>query len=77
MKIRLPFLPALLIDNSVTGVFNLPSYMLLNASLFYNSNKVRITCNVNNLTNETYYTGYWSVNPQKPANFAASLAHKF
>ncbi|KQC01588.1 TonB-dependent receptor [Pedobacter sp. Hv1] len=64
------------IDNSVTGVFNLPSYALLNASVFYNSRKIRVTCNVNNLTNETYYAGYWSVNPQKPRNFTASLSYK-
>lgn len=65
------------IDNSVTGVFELPGYTLLNASLFYNSNKYRFTVNMNNLTNEDYYIGYWSVNPQKPRNFAASFAYKF
>lgn len=65
------------IDNSATGVFELPSYTLLNASLFYNSNKYRFTFNMNNLTNEDYYIGYWSVNPQKPRNFAASFAYKF
>jgi len=65
------------IDNSVTGVFELPSYTLLNASLFYNSDKYRFTFNMNNLTNEDYYIGYWSVNPQKPRNFAASFAYKF
>ena len=65
------------IDNSVTGVFELPSYTLLNASVFYNSNKYRVTFNMNNLTNEEYYIGYWSVNPQKPRNFAASFAYKF
>jgi iron complex outermembrane receptor protein len=65
------------IDNSVTGVFELPSYTLLNASLFYSSDKYRFTVNMNNLTNEDYYIGYWSVNPQKPRNFAASFAYKF
>nr|WP_294875527.1 TonB-dependent receptor [uncultured Pedobacter sp.] len=65
------------IDNSATGVFELPSYTLLNASLFYNSDKYRFTFNMNNLTNEDYYIGYWSVNPQKPRNFAASFAYKF
>ncbi|WP_214227638.1 TonB-dependent receptor [Pedobacter sp. B4-66] len=65
------------IDNSVTGDFYLPSYTLLNASLFYYSNKYRFTFNMNNLTNQEYYIGYWSVNPQKPANFAASFAYKF
>lgn len=65
------------IDNSVTGVFYLPSYKLLNAAVFYDCKLFRINFNLNNLSNETYYTGYWSVNPQKPRNFVASLAYKF
>ncbi|SIN70879.1 TonB-dependent receptor [Chitinophaga niabensis] len=65
------------IDNSKTGVFDLPSYALLNGSVFYNSKKIRVAVNVNNITGETWYIGYWSVNPQKPRNFVASLAYKF
>ncbi|SFD15120.1 iron complex outermembrane recepter protein [Chitinophaga sp. CF118] len=65
------------IDNSVTGVFNLPGYTLINGSVFYNSNKFRITLNVNNINNAEYYIGYWSINPQKQRNFAASFAYKF
>lgn len=65
------------IDNSVTGVFALPSYTLVNGSLFYNASKFRVTCNVNNITNEKYYIGYWSVNPQRPTALAASVAYKF
>jgi len=65
------------IDNSVTGVFLLPSYTLLNSSLFYNARKFRVSFALNNITNEVYYTGYWSINPQKPRNFATSVAYKF
>jgi iron complex outermembrane receptor protein len=65
------------IDNSATGIFYLPSYTLINGSVFYNSGKCRITLNVNNINNAEYYIGYWSVNPQKPRNFAASFAYKF
>jgi iron complex outermembrane receptor protein len=65
------------VDNSVVGVFNLPSYTLLNASLFYNADRYRFTFNANNITNEKYYIGYWSVNPQRPVNFTASVAFKF
>lgn len=65
------------IDNSATGVFNLPSYTLLNGSLFYNSSKFRVTVNVNNIGDKQYYIGYWSVNPQKPRNFTASFTYKF
>jgi len=65
------------IDNSQTGVFYLPSYTVLNASIFYDADKFRFSINVNNLNNEVYYIGYWSVNPQKPRNFVASLSFKF
>ena len=65
------------IDNSATGVFILPAYVLLNGGLFYNANKIKVTFNVNNITDKEYYIGYWSVNPQKPRNFAASVAYKF
>ncbi|HYH57356.1 MAG TPA: TonB-dependent receptor, partial [Anseongella sp.] len=65
------------IDNSQTGDFYLPAYTLLNAGLFYNSDRLRITLNANNLTDEVYYSGYWSVNPQRPRNFVAGLAYKF
>lgn len=67
----------LVIDNSKTGQFFLPSYTLLNASVFYNADHFRFTLNVNNITNETYYIGYWSVNPQRRRNFACSFAYKF
>jgi len=65
------------IDNSATGVFILPSYVLFNGGLFYNARKIRVAFNVNNITDKQYYIGYWSVNPQKLRNFAASVAFKF
>lgn len=65
------------IDNSATGVFDLPGYTLINGSIFYNSTKFRIAFNLNNITNKEYYIGYWSVNPQQPRNFAATVAYKF
>ncbi|SHN40495.1 TonB-dependent receptor [Chitinophaga sp. CF418] len=65
------------IDNAATGDFYLPSYALLNGAISYNSQDFRISLNVNNITNETYYIGYWSVNPQRRRNFTASFAYKF
>lgn len=65
------------INNSYVGVFELPSYTLLNASVFYNADRFRITLNGNNLTDKKYYIGYWSVNPQRPVNYTASIAFKF
>ena len=65
------------IDNSATGDFYLPAYTLINGSIFYNADKFRITLNVNNIGNETYYIGYWSVNPQRPRNYNMSFICKF
>lgn len=64
-------------DNSITGVFDLPEYTILNASIFYNPDKFRFSLNANNVTDTEYYIGYWSVNPQKPINFVISMAYSF
>ena len=64
------------IDNSQTGVFDLPAYTLLNATLYYNGPHVRVSLNGNNLLNKQYYIGYWSVNPQPPVNYSMTVAFK-
>lgn len=58
-----------------TNSFVLPSYTLLNASVFYDRPKYRITLKGNNLLNEYYWNPTGT--PQKPINFLASVAYKF
>jgi iron complex outermembrane receptor protein len=58
-----------------TNSFVLPSYTLLNASVFYDRTKYRITLKGNNLLNEYYWNPTGT--PQKPINFLASVAYKF
>ncbi|MBB6109012.1 iron complex outermembrane recepter protein [Mucilaginibacter lappiensis] len=65
------------IDSSVTGIFYLPSYLLINSSLFYSADNYRITLNLNNITNKQYYIGNYSIIPQAQRNFALSFAYKF
>lgn len=65
------------VDSHITGDFYLPSYTVLNGGIFYNSENIRVTVNINNITNTAYYIGYWSVNPQKPRNLVASLFFNF
>ena len=67
----------LVIDNSETGQFYLPSYALLNAAVSYSVAKFRFGLNGNNILDKEYYIGYWSVNPQKRINITASVAYKF
>lgn len=65
------------LDSQLTGSFFLPSYTILNAAVNYSTPKFRIALNVNNLTDKEYYSGYTTINPQKPRNIVASLAYSF
>ncbi|MDF2190565.1 TonB-dependent receptor [Paraflavitalea sp. CAU 1676] len=58
-----------------TNVFKLPAYTLINAAIFYDQVKYRISLKGNNLTDEQF----WNTNgsPQKPLNFIASVAFRF
>ena len=66
-----------ILDSKVTGVFTLPDYTVINASVFYGTDKFRIGFNLNNITDKKYFTGYSTINPQKPRNAVISLAYKF
>ena len=66
-----------ILDSQVTGTFTLPSYTVLNSTLFYNTTSFRVALNVNNIADKQYYTGYSTINPQKPRNAVVSLAYRF
>ncbi|WP_374165272.1 TonB-dependent siderophore receptor [Arcticibacter sp. MXS-1] len=64
--------------NSVSmGTFTLPAYTVLNATVFYDRPAYRIGLKADNITNEHYWIGYSTMNPQKLRSFSASLAYKF
>jgi len=64
--------------NSVSqGVFSLPAYTVLNASLFYDFYRFRFAVKSDNLTDKKYWTGYTTMNPQKLRSVVASVAFKF
>ncbi|MFD2719130.1 TonB-dependent receptor domain-containing protein [Hymenobacter monticola] len=66
------------IVNSVSqGVFSLPAYTVLNASVFYDQPKFRLSAKVDNLTNQKYWTGYTTMNAQKLRSIVGSVAYKF
>ena len=66
-----------IINSKTLGVFSLPSYTVLNASAFYDVSKYRVGFKMDNLTNEKYWIGYTTVNPQKLRNYALTFAYKF
>ncbi|MBG8556374.1 TonB-dependent receptor [Hymenobacter guriensis] len=63
--------------NTSTNVFTLPSYTLLNASIFYDQPKYRLSAKVDNLTGQHYWTGYTTMNAQKLRSVIGSIAYKF
>lgn len=70
----------LIYNQYVAGVretFALPEYTVLNASLFYDKPKYRISLKVNNLTDELYFNGYTTINVQAPRTYMGSLTYKF
>jgi len=65
------------INSSTLGVFTLPSYTILNASAFYDTNRYRFGAKLDNFTNQKYWVGYGTMNPQKLRSFALSATYKF
>jgi iron complex outermembrane receptor protein len=65
------------INSHTLGVFTLPSYTILNASAFYDTNRYRFGAKIDNFTNQKYWVGYGTMNPQKLRSFALSATYKF
>ncbi len=65
------------INYESTGEFILPSYTIVNASVFYQANKYRIGLKLNNVLNEEYYKGWSTINPQAPRALLANISYKF
>jgi iron complex outermembrane receptor protein len=65
------------INYESTGEFILPSYTIVNASVFYEANKYRIGLKLNNALNEEYYKGWSTINPQMPRTLLANISYKF
>ncbi|WP_443937659.1 TonB-dependent receptor domain-containing protein [Pedobacter sp. MW01-1-1] len=66
------------IVNSVSsGVFILPAYKVFNSSLFYDHSRFRIGIKADNFTNQKYWTGYSTMNPQDLRTYTGSVTYKF
>lgn len=65
------------INNISQGVFTLPAYTVLNASVFYEYSKFRFAVKSDNFTNQKYWIGYTTVNPQKLRSVVGSISFKF
>lgn len=62
---------------NVQDTFTLNSFFVLNANAYYDTKKFRIGVKVDNFTNEHYWIGYSTANPQTLINALGSIAYKF
>ena len=67
----------LVTNNAYFGQFTLPSYVVLNASAFYDQPHYRLSVKADNFTNTHYWIGYGSMNPQKLRSLIGQVAFKF
>lgn len=65
------------IFNTATANFTLPKYFVLNANAFYDAKRFRIGVKVDNFTNQHYWIGYTTGNPQKLVNALGTVTYKF
>lgn len=64
-------------STSKVETFTLPKYFILNANAFYDAKKFRIGVKVDNFTNQHYWIGYTTGNPQKLINALGTVTYKF
>jgi iron complex outermembrane receptor protein len=66
-----------IVNSGLDGVFILPAYTVLNASIFYDQPKYRLSAKVDNLTDQKYWIGYTTMNAQRLRSIVGSVAYKF
>lgn len=62
---------------NVQDTFTLNSFFVLNANAYYDTKKFRIGVKVDNFTNQHYWIGYSTANPQSLINALGSITYKF
>jgi len=62
---------------AVTGSFYIPAYTIFNASIYYETSKFRVSVKANNITDETYFSGWSTVTPQQKRVLLGTFSYKF
>ncbi|MBC9794673.1 TonB-dependent receptor [Sinomicrobium weinanense] len=66
-----------IMNRNLSGTFTLPEYTILNASVYYGIKDFRITLKINNITDEEYYKGWSTLNPQWTRTVSANFSYTF
>ncbi|RPE09764.1 TonB-dependent siderophore receptor [Chitinophaga lutea] len=60
-----------------TGIFTLPAYTVLNATVFYQAKSFRLAVKLDNIANKEYFGGWTTVEKQLPRRLSASAGFRF
>ena len=64
-------------NRNTAGTFTIPSYTIINSSLFYDVNDFRIGLKLDNITNKSYYKGWSTISPQNKRLFSVNFTYRF
>lgn len=64
-------------NRNLGGTFTLDQYVILNQSLFYDTEDFRIALKLDNAGNTAYYKGWSTINPQGLRTLSANFTYKF
>ncbi|KAF2079339.1 TonB-dependent receptor [Flavobacterium sharifuzzamanii] len=67
----------LIMNRTITGQFTIPSYTVLNSSIFYGTEKYTLTLKLDNIANVDTYDGWSTIHPRNMRSVAASFSYRF
>ncbi|MCC6702821.1 MAG: TonB-dependent siderophore receptor [Fluviicola sp.] len=67
----------LALNRATTGTFTLPAYHIMNASIYFKTPTFTVTCKLDNIMNQRYYSGWSGVIAQQPRSISLSLNYQF
>ena len=64
-------------NRNVVGQFTIPSYTVLNSSVFYGTEKYTLTLKLDNIANVDTYDGWSTIHPRNMRTVSASFSYRF
>ncbi|AMP97379.1 TonB-dependent receptor [Pedobacter cryoconitis] len=66
-----------ILNRATTGVFTLPSYTVLSASVSYGVKAFTFAFKMDNFTNKEYYKGWSTIEPMRPRTATGTISYHF
>ncbi|MBE8725092.1 TonB-dependent receptor [Flavobacterium hungaricum] len=67
----------LIMNRNVVGQFTIPSYTVLNSSVFYGTEKFTLTLKLDNIANVDTYDGWSTIHPKNMRSVSANFSYRF